>query len=74
MDPVSHWVSLAKAFTWRVLGSTVTGLIGWYLTGRWQSGVILGTAEFGAKIFLYWFHERVWVWLERRVRDAVTNG
>jgi len=56
----THSRSVAKALSWRVLGSLTTTLIAYALTRRWSVSAIVGGAEFVSKIGLFWFHERVW--------------
>ena len=52
--------SIAKAVSYRVLGSLSTGLIFFVLTGRFSLSVGAGIADFAVKIVLYFLHERVW--------------
>ena len=52
--------SIVKTLTWRVTASITTFLIAWYLTGDLLIGVTIGSIEAIAKIFLYYFHERIW--------------
>ena len=56
----SHPRSLVKAITWRALGSIDTFLLSWFYTGNTgAAGAIAGTEVF-TKIFLFYFHERIW--------------
>lgn len=52
--------SLAKAVTWRLLGTADTFIISWVLTGQplLASGIAL--SELFTKSFLYYLHERGW--------------
>jgi uncharacterized membrane protein len=52
--------SLAKAVTWRLVGTMDTFLISWILTGKplLASGIAL--SELFTKSFLYYLHERGW--------------
>ena len=52
--------TLVKTITWRVTASLTTFLIAWMLTGDLLIGVSIGSIEAIAKIFLYYFHERIW--------------
>ena len=52
--------TLVKTMTWRVIASLTTFLIAWILTGDLLIGVSIGSIEAIAKIFLYYFHERIW--------------
>jgi uncharacterized membrane protein len=56
----SHPRSLVKAVTWRALGSVDTFILSWLYTGNTAAaGAIAGTEVF-TKIFLFYFHERIW--------------
>jgi len=52
--------TLVKTMTWRVTASLTTFLIAWILTGDLLTGVSIGSIEAIAKIFLYYYHERIW--------------
>ena len=52
--------TLAKTMTWRVTASLTTFLIAWILTGDLLIGASIGSIEAITKIFLYYFHERIW--------------
>ena len=52
--------TLVKTMTWRVTASLTTFLIAWILTGDLLLGVSIGSIEAVAKIFLYYYHERIW--------------
>jgi uncharacterized membrane protein len=60
MALVSKKRHIAKTITWRVLASTDTLLIGWFLTGSWKIGTSIASIEILTKIILYYFHERIW--------------
>ena len=51
---------IAKAITFRVLGTLDTILASWFVTGSFEIGAILGGIEVVTKIILYFVHERVW--------------
>jgi uncharacterized membrane protein len=52
--------SLAKAITWRLVGTFDTFLIAWFITGQplMASGIAL--MELFTKTLLYVFHEQAW--------------
>ena len=52
--------TVIKTLTWRVTASLTTFLIAWILTGDLLIGISIGSVEAIAKIFLYYFHERIW--------------
>jgi len=51
---------LAKAITWRAVGSADTFLLGWFLTGSIKTGASLSILETLTKTVLYYLHERAW--------------
>ncbi len=52
--------ALAKAISWRVLGTVGTSIIVFVFTGRWQLALSIGGVEFLGKIALFFLHERLW--------------
>ena len=52
--------TLVKTLTWRITASLTTFLIAWILTGDLLIGISIGSIEAIAKIFLYYYHERIW--------------
>ena len=51
--------TVIKTLTWRITASLTTFLIAWILTGDLLIGISIGSVEAIAKIFLYYFHERI---------------
>jgi uncharacterized membrane protein len=56
----SHKRHIAKAITWRIIGTLDTMLLSWYISGSPIIGLKIGLAEITTKMILYYFHERVW--------------
>jgi len=52
--------SIAKAVSYRVLGSAVTGLIVYILTGKPTLSVGASVMDVVLKIGAYFVHERIW--------------
>lgn len=52
--------SVFKALSWRVLATTDTFLISWFVTGTWQLAGAIAGIEVSTKMALYILHERVW--------------
>jgi uncharacterized membrane protein len=52
--------SIAKAVSYRVLGSTTTALIAFVLTRKAGLSADLGILDLVLKIGLYFVHERLW--------------
>ena len=60
MSAESQKRTIIKTMTWRVTASLTTFLIAWILTGDLLLVASIGGIEAIAKIFLYYFHERIW--------------
>lgn len=56
----SHTRSIAKALTWRVLGTVATSLLVFIFTRKMALSLAVGAMEFLSKIGLFWLHERAW--------------
>ena len=52
--------SVAKALSWRVVGTLDTLLVSYILTGRMSLAASIASVDFVTKLILYFFHERVW--------------
>ena len=51
---------LAKAITWRIVGTLDTMLLGWFISGDFKVGASIGLLELLTKMVLYYVHERAW--------------
>ena len=60
MQTDTHTRSIAKAVTWRILGTITTSTLVFIFTRRVALSVTVGVVEFLSKIGLFWIHERVW--------------
>jgi uncharacterized membrane protein len=58
--PNSHARSLAKAISWRFVGSLDTFVLSLLVTGSARYAVSIASAEAISKILLFYGHERVW--------------
>jgi len=56
----SHPRSFAKAVSWRVLGSIDTFIWSLVMTGSFKVAGSIAAFEVISKIFLFYFHERIW--------------
>ena len=56
----SHYRSIAKAVSYRILGSTTTALIFYVLTGKASLSLGAGALDMVVKIGAYFVHERIW--------------
>ncbi len=51
---------IAKAITWRIVGTIDTIILSWLISGDPLIGLKIGFAEVVTKMALYYGHERVW--------------
>ena len=51
---------IAKAISWRIVGTLDTMLVSTLVTGDPLLGISIGMIEVFTKIFLYYGHERAW--------------
>lgn len=51
---------IAKAITWRIVGTIDTIILSWIISGNPLTGLKIGFAEVVTKMLLYYLHERVW--------------
>lgn len=56
----SHKRHIAKAITWRLVGTIDTIILSWIISGNPVFGLKIGALEVVSKTILYYFHERVW--------------
>ncbi len=56
----SHIRSVLKTLTWRILATTTTVTIAYFVFGDIANALKVGGIEFFAKMFIYYFHERAW--------------
>lgn len=60
MKDNSHKRHIAKAITWRVVGTIDTMILAWMISGNPFVGLKVGAAEVLTKMLLYYLHERIW--------------
>ena len=70
----TRWRSFAKAVSWRVTGSIDTFVLAYLFTGHVKTAAAISVTEIGTKIFLYFFHERLWQWLAIGRKDKPKGG
>ena len=56
----THARSVAKAVSWRLMGTVATALIVFIVTRRLVLSLAVGLFEFVSKIGFFWLHERMW--------------
>ncbi len=52
--------SIAKALSWRVVGTIDTLVVSYILTGEIVLAASIASVDFLTKLVLYFFHERFW--------------
>ena len=56
----THARSVAKAVSWRIMGTVATSLLVFVFTRQLTLSLAVGALEFVSKIGLFWLHERAW--------------
>lgn len=73
--PETHGRALAKAVTWRAIGTADTFLWSWLITHEPMAAGAIASLETLTKIALYYLHERLWRLLpwapNARLRSAI---
>ena len=59
----SHFRSVVKALSWRVVATVITFFTAWYLTGTIETAFKIGLVDTIIKLAAYYFHERIWLQL-----------
>ena len=60
---------IAKALTWRTVGTMDTMLLAWLITGNPLAGLKIGMFELITKTLLYYLHERAWYKVNYGLKD-----
>ena len=61
----SHLRGLLKAASWRVVATTTTATIAFFITGEIETALVIGGIEFVLKFLIYYMHERAWQMVPR---------
>ena len=56
-----HTRSIVKAFSWRIIATSLTMLIVYLFTKKIVLSLGIGAVEVVTKMFFYYFHERAWI-------------
>jgi uncharacterized membrane protein len=71
----SHLRSILKGITWRVIATSTTISIAYFITGQIGDALKIGAIEFVGKVFIYYLHERAWQLVPRgKIRSLVKKG
>lgn len=56
----SHFRSVVKGITWRIIASGTTMSVVYFATGDLKLVASVGLVDVTAKVFFYYLHERTW--------------
>jgi adenylylsulfate kinase len=56
----SHFRSIMKGVTWRIIASATTMTVVYIITGSLELMASVGAVDITAKVFFYYLHERIW--------------
>ena len=60
---------LIKSLSWRLIGTIDLLIVSLIITGNSSYGISISFIDFLSKIFLYYFHEKVWSFSKFKVSD-----
>ncbi len=60
----SHLRSVIKGMTWRIIGTADTIFLSWIFTDNIGTALKIGFIELFTKIFLFYIHERIWLYFQ----------
>ena len=56
----SHWRSIVKTMSWRIIATLVTFLVAYLITKEAVLAISIGLGDAILKIGVYYSHERLW--------------
>ena len=56
----SHIRSVFKTISWRIIATSTTIIIAYFIFGDISDALKVGGIEFFAKMIIYYVHERIW--------------
>lgn len=56
----SHLRTILKTISWRIIATTTTVTIAYFVFGDISNALKVGGIEFFAKMIIYYLHERAW--------------
>jgi uncharacterized membrane protein len=60
--------SVVKSVIWRTICIVVSVLTTFFLSGKWDIAIAVGTVYNAVTMILYYFHERIW----NRIKWGIT--
>ena len=70
----SRTVTLVKTVTWYLSDAVLTGIVSFVVTRDVQTALGIATLQQTSELFLYYFHERVWVRFQARGGRKSADG
>lgn len=71
----THERTIIKTISYRIIGTFITGVLGWLFTGKAALGLGLGLTDTFIKLFVFYFHERAWTKIDiGYVKKVNVNG
>ena len=68
-----HYRSIAKAISWRMIGTFDTMIIAFIVTGKLKLSVSIGLIELFTKTIIYYLHERLWLKIQFGKKDKAED-
>ncbi len=70
----SHIRSIFKTISWRIIATSTTIIIAYFIFGDISDALKVGGIEFFAKMIIYYVHERIWQMAPRgSIRKMLTK-
>jgi uncharacterized membrane protein len=71
MSDEKRYRSVVKAISWRVTGTIDTFVVSYIITGKVSLAISISGVEVVTKMFLYYWHERLWTRIKFGKKQAV---
>ena len=63
---VSYKETIIKTLIWRVIATSITILVGWFISGDWRFGIAVGSIDTIIKTISYFGYERLWYKIRKK--------
>ena len=70
---VSYKETLFKTLIWRVIATSITILVSWFITGSLKFGLAVGSIDTILKTIVYFSYERVWILIKKSKQNTIYN-
>lgn len=71
MSDEKRYRSVVKAISWRVTGTIDTFVVSYIVTGKFTLAISISGVEVLTKMFLYYWHERLWTRIKFGKKEAL---